>query len=50
MFWFHLKDGVRDLDFVETARRYLEHLKTEERVSVWRITRCKLDLNPFQLT
>ena len=40
--WFNLKDGVRDIDFVDAARDYFEHLKSGERLAAYRITRCKL--------
>ena len=42
--WFDLKDGVRDLDFTDSARAYFEHLKTDQRLAAWRITRRKLGL------
>ena len=47
--WFNLKDGVRDLDFVESARSYLEHLKSGEQLAAYRITRCKLGLTHSNL-
>jgi len=42
--WFNLKDGVRDLDFAEAARAYLDHLKSSSAVEAYRITRRKLGL------
>lgn len=47
--WFDLKPGVRDLDFVASARAYLDHLEAEGRLASYRITRCKLGLAPPQL-
>ena len=47
--WFNLKPGVRDLDFVESARAYLDHLKEAGHLGAYRITRCKLGLAPPQL-
>jgi hypothetical protein len=47
--WFNLKDGVRDLEFVEAATTYLDHLKTGGMIATYRITRCKLGLAPPQL-
>jgi len=42
--WFNLKDGVGDLEFVGAARAYLDHLRGENRVAGYRITRRKLGL------
>ena len=47
--WCNLKDGVRDTDFVERATAYLEHLKSEDLIAGYRITRRKLGLGPPQL-
>jgi len=47
--WFNLKPGERDLDFVESARAYLDHLKEAGHLAAYRITRCKLGLAPPQL-
>jgi hypothetical protein len=47
--WFNLKPGVRDLEFVASARAYLDHLKEGGRLATYRITRCKLGLAPPQL-
>src|SRR3954453_22070560 len=47
--WFNLKPGIRDLDFVGSARAYFEHLKTTGDLAGYRITRCKLGLAPPQL-
>ena len=47
--WFNLKPGVRDLDFVASARAYLDHLKEIGDLAGYRITRCKLGLAPPQL-
>jgi len=47
--WFNLKPGVRDLEFAETARVYLSHLKEANHIASYRITRRKLGLGPPQL-
>lgn len=47
--WFSLKDGVRDLEFVDAARGYFEHLKSQGHLSAYRITRCKLGLSHSNL-
>lgn len=44
--WCSLKDGVRDLEFVQAARAYLDHLKRNQRIAGYRITRRKLGLGP----
>ena len=47
--WCNLKPGVRDLEFVASARAYLDHLKEGGNLADYRITRCKLGLAPPQL-
>lgn len=47
--WFNLKPGVRDTEFVESARAYLDHLKSAGNLGSYRITRCKLGLAPANL-
>ena len=47
--WFNLKPGVRDLDFVASARAYLDLLKEGGHLAGYRVTRCKLGLAPPQL-
>jgi radical SAM superfamily enzyme YgiQ (UPF0313 family) len=42
--WFNLKDGVGDGEFADTARAYLDHLRAENLVVGYRITRRKLGL------
>lgn len=42
--WFNLKDGVKDVDFSDSAKTYFEHLKGEKRLGAYRITRRKLGL------
>jgi hypothetical protein len=44
--WCNLKDGVRDLTFVERATRYFDHLAAEGLIGGYRITRRKLGLGP----
>lgn len=47
--WCNLREGVRDLEFCSAASEYLEHLKAEDRLQGYRITRRKLGLGPSQL-
>jgi hypothetical protein len=47
--WFNLKEGVGDIQFVEAARAYFDHLKEAGTVIAYRITRCKLGLAPPNL-
>ena len=47
--WFNLKDGVGDTEFAASASTYLNHLKGEDAVAGYRITRRKLGLGPPQL-
>lgn len=47
--WCNLKPGVRDLDFVEDVRGYLDRLKDEGMLRAYRITRAKLGFRPPQL-
>jgi hypothetical protein len=47
--WCNLKPGVDDIEFVESVRRYLEHLKESEDLRGYRVMRCKLGLRPAQL-
>jgi hypothetical protein len=47
--WCNLKPGVSDLDFVEKARQYFEHLEADGRLVRHRITRAKLGLSPAVL-
>ncbi len=42
--WFNLKEGVRDLEFADAARAYLDHLKECGDIAAYRITRRKLGL------
>jgi len=47
--WCNLKPGVRDMEFVASARAYLDRLKDKEVLEAYRITRAKLGLVPPQL-
>ncbi len=44
--WFDLRPGVRDLEFVKRARAYFGHLREEDKISGYRITRRKLGFGP----
>lgn len=47
--WCNLKPDVHDLDFVDSARAYLERLQQAGRLHAYRITRCKLGFKQPQL-
>jgi len=47
--WMDLKPGVKDVDFCRDLARFLEHLKTEERIQSFRISRRKLGFGPPSL-
>lgn len=47
--WCNLKPGVRDTEFVEALRVYLDHLRRDGRLVHYRITRAKLGFKPPQL-
>ncbi len=42
--WFNLKEGVGDAEFADAARAYLDHLREQELIAAYRITRRKLGL------
>ena len=42
--WFNLKEGVKDVEFTDSARAYFDHLRAEQRLASYRITRRKLGL------
>lgn len=47
--WFNLKNGVRDTQFAQNVHSYLGHLKEQDLLIGYRITRRKLGLAPPQL-
>ncbi len=47
--WCNLKPGIKDTDFCDAAKLYLDHLKQNGRLSESRITRRKLGLSPSHL-
>ena len=47
--WCNLKDGVKDVEFADAAKRYLDHLKEKAQLQGYRITRRKLGLGPSHL-
>lgn len=47
--WCNLKPGVGDVEFVDGLRGYFEHLKDEQSLRAYRITRCKLGFRPSHL-
>ena len=42
--WCDLKPGVSDVALVESAQKYLGHLKSQGLIEGWRLTRRKLGL------
>ena len=47
--FFTLKDGVKDLDFVNALRSYMEYLVERGDLKKWRLLRRKLGLGPASL-
>jgi len=47
--WFNLKAGASDAVFAEKVAAYLGHLKGQDLIVSWRLTRRKLGLAPPQL-
>ena len=47
--WCNLKSGVKDLDFVERVQAYLNHLKAQDQLIAYRVTRRKLGLGSADL-
>lgn len=47
--WCNLKSGVGDTEFADACAVYFDHLKSEDRLRGYRITRRKLGLGPDHL-
>ena len=47
--WCNLAPGVKDLEFAEDLRRYLDHLREQGAIRGYRVMRCKLGLRPGEL-
>lgn len=47
--WFNLKEGVRDLEFAEAAKTYLDYLIEKDLIAAYRLTRRKLGLGHVSL-
>jgi hypothetical protein len=47
--WCNLKDGVLDTEFADRVHSYLGHLKSNDNISGYRLTRRKLGLGPASL-
>jgi hypothetical protein len=47
--WCNLKLGVGDVAFAEGVAKYMGHLKEQELIAGWRLTRRKLGLGPAHL-
>lgn len=47
--WCNLKDGHRDLEFVENLGGYLGRLQELGKIAGWRLTRRKLGFGPPEL-
>lgn len=44
--WCDLKPGVKDTTFCDGVAKYMGHLKSEDLIAGWRLTRRKLGLGP----
>jgi hypothetical protein len=44
--WCDLKPGIGDLDFQQQVAAYLGHLRDQNVIEAWRLTRRKLGLGP----
>ncbi|MEM7171065.1 MAG: DUF6614 family protein [Pseudomonadota bacterium] len=44
--WCNLKAGVKDTHFCDRAAAYFDHLKADDKIADYRITRRKLGLGP----
>ena len=47
--WCNLKDGVKDVEFADAAKKYLDHLQEQGQIQAYRLTRRKLGLGPAHL-
>jgi len=47
--WCNLKDTSKDMDFAENVENYLNHLKKNELIEGWRLTRRKFGFGPHEL-
>jgi hypothetical protein len=44
--WADLKDGRKDLEFVDSVNGFLQHFKDQGEISSWRIMRRKFGFGP----
>ena len=47
--WCNLEDGVSDIEFTDHVERYVRHLKEQNLIAGYRITRRQLGLGPSHL-
>ena len=47
--WCNLKEGVKDVEFADAVKSYVDHLQAQGQVHGYRITRRKLGLGPSHL-
>eukprot|EP00549_Striatella_unipunctata_P002595 CAMPEP_0118688632 /NCGR_PEP_ID=MMETSP0800-20121206/9030_1 /TAXON_ID=210618 ORGANISM="Striatella unipunctata, Strain CCMP2910" /NCGR_SAMPLE_ID=MMETSP0800 /ASSEMBLY_ACC=CAM_ASM_000638 /LENGTH=116 /DNA_ID=CAMNT_0006585917 /DNA_START=310 /DNA_END=660 /DNA_ORIENTATION=- len=47
--FFSLKPGVKDMDFCEALRVYMEYLQNKGHLQKWRLLRRKLGLGPKEM-
>lgn len=47
--FFNLKPDVRDLDFANDLRHFLDHLVSLKKIASWRLMRRKLGLGPSEI-
>lgn len=47
--WCNLKDSSKDLKFADAVEAYLNHLKENDMIHSWRLTRRKFGFGPQEL-
>lgn len=47
--WFHLKDGVKDLDLADSIKAMMEHMIAEGTIEGYQLERCKLGFRPAEI-
>ena len=46
--WANKNGDISDLDWVNNMKGFLQHLKDEEKIDSYRVTRCKLGFRSIQ--
>ncbi len=47
--WFDLKPETEEADFASSLARFLNHMREQNTISSWRMSRCKLGFRPNEL-